>query len=450
MNCNSLKKLMLVFCIIIFSVANVSTLPVSAAPLKDKASPVIKSSIPAQGAKSVSIGGVITIRFSENIMKDIDFNRITLNDKKNNSIDFSISIKDDILKIKPKAKLLSYTDYTLTVPSKSVKDLSGNSLAKPFVLIFSTIKTTAKPNPTPTQTSKQTPAPIHNDNLSYDGVWRNSQFASPTMTIENGIITGFGYAYPPIFSSSELRSRGNQTFTFGAVRQDVKIIDKHFTIKINFNIGKVTIMYTYNGEFTSDSSTLLTCKGEQLTNEDLTSDSSILLLDKGEQFTMVKEKSNATPATTPTPTPTPSHSPDTGSNDVLTLSQASDFNYTILEDGTVAITGFLNYPSMNVSSIISIPSKIDGKSVTTLNENAFATVFYGSNKVKIILPNTMTKICDNAIWDIGAAKIIMYIPSSVISIGKNNEFTTVYGDINSTAEDYCKKNNIEFITGKIP
>lgn len=109
------------------------------------------------------------------------------------------------------------------------------------------------------------------------------------------------------------------------------------------------------------------------------------------------------------------------------------FEYELLDDGTVAITGFLN---KGKPSSLNIPSQIDGKPVTQINEYAFSEcaelceviipdsvvsvgkfAFYKCENLKTVdIPEGVTDIGDYAFSDCTSLKNIT-IPDSVTEIG---------------------------------
>ena len=119
-----------------------------------------------------------------------------------------------------------------------------------------------------------------------------------------------------------------------------------------------------------------------------------------------------------------------------------DFKYSVLDDGTVAITKYVGSAEK-----VDIPEKIDGKSVTSIGEYAFCNctsftsitipdsvtsigndAFNGCTSLtSITIPNSVTEIGWSAFGDCASLKSIT-IPDSVMSIG-NEAF---YNCINIT------------------
>ena len=85
-----------------------------------------------------------------------------------------------------------------------------------------------------------------------------------------------------------------------------------------------------------------------------------------------------------------------------------DYEYTVLEDGTVEITGYIGSDTEIV-----IPSEIEGKSVTSIGWYAF----YGcTGLTSVTIPDSVTSIGDSAFEDC-TGLISITIPDGVTSIG---------------------------------
>ena len=85
-----------------------------------------------------------------------------------------------------------------------------------------------------------------------------------------------------------------------------------------------------------------------------------------------------------------------------------DYEYTVLDDGTVEITDYNDSDTQ-----VTIPSKIDGKSVTSIGDYAFA---YCECLKSITIPNSVTSISAYA-FDNCKNLACITIPNSVTSIG---------------------------------
>ena len=88
-----------------------------------------------------------------------------------------------------------------------------------------------------------------------------------------------------------------------------------------------------------------------------------------------------------------------------------NLKYTVLDDGTVAITGLVSR-----TETVEIPSQIDGKKVTVIKNSAFAALQPNKVTTKVTLPDTLTTIEQYAFMNMQALTSIT-IPSSVKTIG---------------------------------
>ena len=95
----------------------------------------------------------------------------------------------------------------------------------------------------------------------------------------------------------------------------------------------------------------------------------------------------------------------------LTASAATsgDFEYSILDDGTVEITKY-----KGSATILEIPSEIDGKTVTSIGERAFENC---SSLKSVTIPDNITSIGDRTFWNCTLLTSII-IGNGVKSIGR--------------------------------
>ncbi|MBQ2798207.1 MAG: leucine-rich repeat protein [Ruminiclostridium sp.] len=84
-----------------------------------------------------------------------------------------------------------------------------------------------------------------------------------------------------------------------------------------------------------------------------------------------------------------------------------DYEYKVLDDGTVEITNYTG-----TATNLEIPSKLDGKNVTSIGEGAFS---YNPYLETVIIPNGVTKIGESAFEYITTLKTIT-IPEGIKSI----------------------------------
>ena len=107
----------------------------------DKTAPKPVKTTPAQNSKNVSLTAPITIKFSENISKGVNFSKIYIKNLNTCKIATSTvtSIKGNIITIKMSKSRLSLNNYQIIIPTGSVKDKAGNKNSK-YVLNFKTSK----------------------------------------------------------------------------------------------------------------------------------------------------------------------------------------------------------------------------------------------------------------------------------------------------------------------
>jgi hypothetical protein len=136
-----MKKLISFLCVmtILLSI----TMPVSAAK-KDTKAPIITKTSPIDFGTDIMIESTIVVRFSEAIAKGKNFSKITIKESETKSVSYTCSIKDNLLKITPKANLKYDTSYTVTIPAAAIKDGAGNALKAAHTFSFITEKNPAK------------------------------------------------------------------------------------------------------------------------------------------------------------------------------------------------------------------------------------------------------------------------------------------------------------------
>ena len=95
----------------------------------------------------------------------------------------------------------------------------------------------------------------------------------------------------------------------------------------------------------------------------------------------------------------------------VSAEESGNLKYSVLTDGTVAITGLVSR-----TETVDIPSQIDGKKVTVIKDSAFAALQPNKVTTKVTLPDTLTTIEQYAFMNMQALTSIT-IPSSVKTIG---------------------------------
>ncbi|MCR5652341.1 MAG: leucine-rich repeat domain-containing protein, partial [Ruminococcus sp.] len=123
------------------------------------------------------------------------------------------------------------------------------------------------------------------------------------------------------------------------------------------------------------------------------------------------------------------------------FSDSSVFDYKVLDNGSVEITGY-----KGSDTALSIPMIIDRRFVTGIDSFAFAN---NSALKSVVLPETVKTIGNNAFFNCSNLKEIT-IPDIVETIGsdafkKCHSDFTIKGYAPSEAKDYAQANNIPFV-----
>jgi methionine-rich copper-binding protein CopC len=104
------------------------TISFTTEPKPDTTPPVILGTDPMNGATGIAINKIIKVNFSENIAEANSSAQILWKDSNGNSVVFSKTISGNTLTITPLAVLNYETNYTVSIPAGSIKDLAGNLL----------------------------------------------------------------------------------------------------------------------------------------------------------------------------------------------------------------------------------------------------------------------------------------------------------------------------------
>ena len=109
---------------------------------------------------------------------------------------------------------------------------------------------------------------------------------------------------------------------------------------------------------------------------------------------------------------------------------SGDFKYTILGDGTAEITKYTGS-----ATEVTIPSELDGKSVTSIGDYAF---YDCTSLASITIPDSVTEIGDHAFSDCTSLASVT-IPDSVTRIGRDAFYNTVWYDNQTDGIVYAGK-----------
>ena len=115
-----------------------------------------------------------------------------------------------------------------------------------------------------------------------------------------------------------------------------------------------------------------------------------------------------------------------------------DFEYELLDDGTVEITGYTGS-----TETLEIPSEIDGKSVTTIGDYAFWDC---DSLTSVTIPDSVTSIGNCAFWGCDSL-VTIAIPASVTGIGREvfyscDSLSSI--DVSENNNCYCSENGVLF------
>lgn len=124
----------------------------------------------------------------------------------------------------------------------------------------------------------------------------------------------------------------------------------------------------------------------------------------------------------------------------VSLGTVAPFSYDVLEDGTAAITEY-----RGIETDLTIPSEIDGNTVTNIGNNAFA---YNATLTSLTIPDSVTSIGNIAFYGCSNLSIIK-IPDSVTNIGANAFYDTAW--YNNQSDGVIYINNILYdYKGEMP
>ena len=123
-----------------------------------------------------------------------------------------------------------------------------------------------------------------------------------------------------------------------------------------------------------------------------------------------------------------------------TETPSQEYDYTILENGTAKIKKYKGY-----DSYVSIPSKIDGRAITSIGENAFNGCWFLTS---ITIPDTVISIEDRAFFECSRLSQVI-IPASVSNIGDETFHGTEWFKNQPTGIVYLGKNVYKY-KGHIP
>jgi peptidoglycan/xylan/chitin deacetylase (PgdA/CDA1 family)/methionine-rich copper-binding protein CopC len=194
----------------------------------DTTAPTVSSTDPVNNAINVAINKAITITFSEPIQAGNTYNNIkVVNTSTNQAQTITKTINGNILTITSPTTWLNAIKYTITIPTNSIKDLTGNNLTTDYTTNFTTITTTDTTPPTITNTD-----PVNNaTNVPNNKVM--------TITFSEPIMAGSAYSSIVMMNTNEnadkpiVTSISGNVLTIKATYNWLKYVKYQLTIPAN-------------------------------------------------------------------------------------------------------------------------------------------------------------------------------------------------------------------------
>jgi peptidoglycan/xylan/chitin deacetylase (PgdA/CDA1 family)/methionine-rich copper-binding protein CopC len=194
----------------------------------DTTAPTVSSTDPVNNAINVAINKAITITFSEPIQAGNTYNNIkVVNTSTNQAQTITKTINGNILTITSPTTWLNAIKYTITIPTNSIKDLTGNNLTTDYTTNFTTITTTDTTPPTITSTD-----PVNNaTNVPNNKVM--------TITFSEPIMAGSAYSSIVMMNTNEnadkpiVTSISGNVLTIKATYNWLKYVKYQLTIPAN-------------------------------------------------------------------------------------------------------------------------------------------------------------------------------------------------------------------------
>ena len=115
---------------------------------------------------------------------------------------------------------------------------------------------------------------------------------------------------------------------------------------------------------------------------------------------------------------------------------SGDFNYALCDDGTARITAY-----NGTATELTIPSEIDGYTVTVIKDNAFWNC---TSLTSVIIPDSVTSIYDEAFWGCTSLTSVT-IGNGVTYIGTFSGYTSLTSiNVDNENQYYCSVDGVLF------
>jgi methionine-rich copper-binding protein CopC len=114
-------------------------------PTQDTSAPRVSATNPSDNATGVDVAADISVTFSEAINAGSNFNKIRVKDSDGNTVSAKRETSGKVLTINPNSSLSYGSQYTVTIPARSVKDKSDNDFASEYSFDFTTRSSNGAP-----------------------------------------------------------------------------------------------------------------------------------------------------------------------------------------------------------------------------------------------------------------------------------------------------------------
>lgn len=104
----------------------------------DKIAPKLVATYPKNNTTGISRTRTISIRFSENILASVNWSKVIVKNKYNQTCKITRWTSGNHIYIKTNSKRSSYSYYTVYIPTSAIKDCAGNNLVENYVFKFKT------------------------------------------------------------------------------------------------------------------------------------------------------------------------------------------------------------------------------------------------------------------------------------------------------------------------
>jgi methionine-rich copper-binding protein CopC len=105
----------------------------------DTTAPIVSSVSPSNNSTNIKINSMITLKFSENLVKGSSFSSIKLINSIGSTVSSTVALSGNTLTITPTSSLAYGSAYNVYIPKYAVKDAAGNQLQAEYKSKFTTV-----------------------------------------------------------------------------------------------------------------------------------------------------------------------------------------------------------------------------------------------------------------------------------------------------------------------